>query len=266
MKVAEITNTKYETVDKDQMISKALNIMRKKKDISRLIVMDKQKPVGIISFRDVADRLGTYKTEGISPTSLRVSSAMSYPIKTISPDADLIEAAKMMMEEKISSILVMDGEKLWGIITKHDLLAIGLQCKKIKVKDLMTENPVAITESERVISARNIMFENNFSALPIVEDGKLVGLVDDEIIADALARFREKVAIKHQKARLHEFYVGQIMRVDPPVVEENVPLCDLVEKFIESKSKAVFILNESEKLVGILSVTDIAQAIAEGKI
>jgi len=266
LKVAEVMTVEFETVDKDQMISNALNIMRKKKDISRLIVLDKEKPVGVISFRDVADRLGTYKTEGMSPTSLRVSSAMSYPIKTISSDSDLITAAKMMMEERISSIIVVDGDELKGLLTKHNLLALGLKCKKIKVKDLMTPEPVTITSSERVISARSIMFENNFSALPVVDDGELVGFIDDEIIADALAKFREKVPIKHQKNRLHEYFVGQVMKGYPPVIDENVPLCDLVQKFIESKAKAVFIINESGKLVGILSVTDITQAIAEEKI
>ena len=267
MKVADVMTVEFETVDKDQMISNALNIMRKKKGISRLIVLDKDKPVGVISFRDVADRLGTHKTQGISPKSLLVSSAMSFPVITIPSDMELIEAAKLMIEKKISSLIVVDGEELKGLLTKHDLLELGLNCKKIKVKDMMTPEPMQVSTSERVIAARNIMFENNFSALPVVDDGKLVGLVDDEIIADALARFREKVPAKHQKHRLQEYYVGQVMKADPPTINKSAPLCDLVQIFMNSKSKAVFVMeDESEKLVGILSVTDIAQAIAEEKL
>lgn len=265
MKVADVMTTEFKTVDKDQMMSNALDILTKKKNTTRLIVVDKDKPVGIISFRDVADRLGTYKTEGISPRSLRVSSAMSFPIITISSDMDLIEAAKLMIENKISSLIVVDNDELKGLLTKHDLLELGLSCKKIKVHDMMTTNPMQVSSSERIISARNIMFENKFSALPVVDEGKLVGLVDDEIIAEALARFREKVPAKHQKHRLQEFYVGQVMKSKPPTIEGTAPLCDLVQKFIDTKSKAVFVLEE-EKLVGILSVTDIAQAIAEEKI
>ncbi|MHA1505330.1 MAG: CBS domain-containing protein, partial [Candidatus Heimdallarchaeota archaeon] len=118
MKVADVMTTEFKTVDKDQMMSNALNILGKKKQTTRLIVVDKDKPVGIISFRDVADRLGTHKTEGISPRSLRVSSAMSFPIVTISSDMDLIEAAQLMIDNNISSLIVVDDDELKGLLTK----------------------------------------------------------------------------------------------------------------------------------------------------
>lgn len=266
MKVSDVMTTEFETIDKDQMISNALGLMRKKKGVSRLIVVDKGKPVGIISFRDVADRMGTYKTEGLSPKSLRISGAMSFPLTTITSDTDLIEAAKMMSEKHISSLVVIDDEKLKGLLTKHDLLPIGLKCKNKKVKDMMTPEPKSINSSERVISARNIMFEKQFSALPVVDNGQLVGLVDDEIVADALARFREQVKKKHQKKKIQEFYVGQVMKTDPPTVMEDAPLCDLIQEFIDSQTKAVFVKNDEDRMVGILSVTDITKAIAEGEI
>lgn len=266
MKVSEVMSVNYSTVDKDQMLSNALNIMRKKKNISRLVVLDKDKPVGLISFRDIANRLGTYKTEGISPTSLRVSSAMSFPLISVESETELIDAAILMAEKKISSLLVMDGEKLKGLLTKHNLLTIALRCKKIKVKDMMTPEPVQISSSERVLAARNTMFTNNFSALPVVDEEKLVGIVDDQTIADALAKLREKVPRKHQKNRLNEYYIGQVMRSKPPTIEQNAPLCDLVQVFIDTQAKAVFIVDKDEKLVGILSVTDISNAIAEERI
>ena len=266
MKVADVMTVDFKTVDKDQMMSNALDILRKKRITTRLIVVDKDKPVGIISFRDIADRLGTFKTEGMSPKSLRVSSAMTFPIITISSDMDLIDAAKLMVEKRISSLIVVDDDELKGLITKFDLLSLGLRCKKIKVKDMMTPEPMQVSSSERIIAARNTMFENNFSALPVVDDGKLVGIVDDEAIADALAHFREKVPIQHQKNRLHEYYVGQVMKKEPPTIKGSAPLCDLVQQFIDTQSKAIFVMDEEEKLIGILSVTDIAQAIAEEKL
>ncbi len=266
MKVSEVMSINYGTIDKEQMLSNALTVMRKKKHISRLVVLDKDKPVGVISFRDVADRLGTYKTDGISPTSLRVSSAMSFPIISIESDTELIDAAKMMTEQNISSLLVIDEEELKGLLTKHNLLTIALRCKKIKVKDMMTPEPKQISSSERVMAARNIMFTNNFSALPVVDEDKLVGIVDDQIIADALAKLREKVPRKHQKHRLDEYYIGQVMRLLPPTIDENAPLCDLIQVFINTHAKAVFVINKDEQLVGILSVTDIAHAIAEERI
>jgi CBS domain-containing protein len=265
MKVSEVMSTEFETIEKDQSLHNALNLMRKKKDISRLIVTQDEKPVGIISFRDVADRLGTYKTEGISPKSLHVSSAMTYPILTIDPVESVEEAAKIMVENRISSLLVMKDDKLLGILTKSDLLKVYTSCKSIKVKELMTEDPVKITESERVISARNTMMENNFSVLPVMDDAEIVGIIDDETLADALARFREQIPIKHQKARIHEFFIGQVMKSDPPIINQDAPLCDLISVFQDTKYKGVFVTDKTDKLVGIITLTDVTKAIVEGR-
>ena len=265
MKVLDVMSTEFETIEKDQSLHNALSLMRKKKDTSRLIVTQGEKTVGIISFRDVANRLGTYKTEGISPKSLHVSSAMTFPILTIDKNEDVETAANMMYENRVSSLLVMEDEKLIGVMRKYDLLKIYDSCKKIKVKELMTENPIMISESERVISARNTMMEEKFSVLPVMEEGTIVGIIDDATLADALARFREQFSIKHQKARLQEFYIGQIMKTDPPIINENAPLCDLITVFQETNYKGVFVVDKDERLVGIVTLTDITKAIVEGK-
>jgi CBS domain-containing protein len=265
MKVSEVMSTEFETIEKDQSLHNALNLMRKNKDTSRLIVIQGEKPVGIISFRDVANRLGTHKTEGISAKSMHVSSAMTYPILTIDKNDKVETAAKMMFENRVSSLLVMEDEKLIGIMRKFDLLKVYDTCKNIKVKELMTEDPVKITESERVISARNTMIEKKFSVLPVMDESSIIGIIDDATLADALARFREQIPIKHQKSRLHEFFIGQVMKSDPPIIGESAPLCDLIAVFQETNYKGVFVVDNSEKLVGIVTLTDITKAIVEGK-
>ncbi|NHJ84187.1 MAG: CBS domain-containing protein [Asgard group archaeon] len=264
MKVSEIMSTEYETIDKDQTLSKALSHM-KKKDVTRLIVTQGDEAVGILTFRDVADRLGSFKTEGKSAKSLHVSSAMTFPILSIKPNDEIVDAAKMMIENRISSVFVSDETGHKGLLTKYDLLKVYDKCKKIKIKDLMTESPIQISESERVIAARNTMMEKKFSILPVMEEDKIVGIIDDETIAEALAMFREKIPIKHQKNRIQEYYVGQIMKKDPPTIQESAPLCDAVQILIDTKYKGIFVLDKTEKLVGILSITDVTKAIAEGK-
>jgi CBS domain-containing protein len=265
LKVSEVMSTEFETIEKDQSLHNALILMRKNKDTSRLIVIQGEKPVGILSFRDVANRLGTYKTEGISPKSLHVSSAMTSPVLNIDKNESVETAANMMFENRVSSLLVMEDEKLIGIMTKFNLLKVYDKCKKIKVKELMTENPIQISASERVISARNTMIEKKFSVLPVMDEGVIVGIIDDATLADALARFREQFSIKHQKSRLHEFYIGQVMKSDPPIIGENAPLCDLIAVFQETNYKGVFVVDDSEKLVGIVTLTDITKAIVDGK-
>lgn len=267
MKVKEIMSTEFETIDKDQILSTALDLMKKTKNVNRLIVTEDDKPVGIISYRDIADRLGTHKTDGISPKSLRVSSSMSYPLLTVNSEDDLEKAAKLMIDKHISSIVIMDGDELKGILTKFHLLKGYRDCKKITVEKLMTPNPIKISMNERVLSARNRMLQQKISALPVIgEEGEIIGFVDDETLAEALARFRDSTPIKYQKKRLKEFYVGQVMKTDPPSITKSAPLCDLIKLFEDSRFKGVLVLDEEERVAGIISVTDIAETLAKDTI
>ncbi|MCF2142900.1 MAG: CBS domain-containing protein [Candidatus Heimdallarchaeota archaeon] len=267
MKVSEIMSTDFITIDKDQKLIDALSILRKKKDVGRLIVTQDNKVVGVISFRDVADRMGSHKTEGISPKSMHISAAMSYPIISIAPDADVVDAAKIMLENRISSLVVMEDENnIKGLLKKIDFIKLLKNCKKIKVKDIMIEEVIQITESERVIAARNIMMEKKFSILPVMNGTKIVGIIDDESLADALARFREQVPIKHQKNRIHDFYVGNVMKTDPPTINVKEPLCKAAEIFEETKYKGIFVVDDNENLVGLITLTDITRLVAEEKI
>ncbi|MBD3189447.1 MAG: CBS domain-containing protein [Candidatus Heimdallarchaeota archaeon] len=265
LKVSELMSVDYETVDKDQILSDALKLMRKK-DISRLIVTEDSKVVGVLSFRDVADRLGTGRTDGISSKTLRISSAMSYPIIPIEPSADIKEAAKLMIAKGISSLVVMENDECKGLLTKFDLLETYKDCKSLLVQDIMTKDTYSITPNERVLSARQIMMNNKFSVLPIVnDDGELTGVVDDEQLADALAKFRDSIPIKHQKNKLHEFFVGQVMRRDLTTINPESPVCDLVDLFKETRSKGIIVVNEINNIEGIVTVTDVANAIGEGR-
>ncbi|MEA2071629.1 MAG: CBS domain-containing protein [Asgard group archaeon] len=264
MKVSEVMNTEYETIDKDQMLSDAIELLRKSKKLSRLIVTEDDEPVGVLTFRDVADRLGTPTTGRRSSKSLRVSSTMSYPLKTIPPNTSIKEAAQKMIENKISSLLVMEKGKLKGLVSKFDIISYYKHRKDVTVASLMTKEPYVITPSERVISARKIMMDNDYSTLPVVNDESVpIGIVDDETLADALASFRDNVPKKYQKNKLKQFYVGQVMRKDPPQLEEIAPLQDLIKLLKETHHKAVFIVNDANVISGIVSVTDITNAIAK---
>jgi CBS domain-containing protein len=107
------------------------------------------------------------------------------------------------------------------------------------------------------------MMKKKFSVLPVMNEGLIVGMVDDEILAEALARFRETVHVKHQKARIQEYFVGMVMKKEPPTIKETEPLCNAVQILQETHSKGIFVLDEAEKLVGIITVTDITKQLAE---
>ncbi|MHA2212540.1 MAG: CBS domain-containing protein, partial [Candidatus Thorarchaeota archaeon] len=89
------------TIDKDQRLSHALNLLDKKK-VDRLIVTKNSDLHGILTYADIADRLGVSKVVAVSIGRLHVSSAMTDTVISVSADDDVIDVAKLMIERGMS--------------------------------------------------------------------------------------------------------------------------------------------------------------------
>ncbi|HDM92027.1 MAG TPA: CBS domain-containing protein [Candidatus Korarchaeota archaeon] len=115
---------------------------------------------------------------------LKVSEVMTPKVIAISPDRSVAEAARIMKERDIGSVVVMEGEKLVGIVTERDIITRfvakedGRKPEDVKVEEIMTKNPVLIGESEDLIEAARIMSEKNIRRLVVVNrEGKVVGII-----------------------------------------------------------------------------------------
>ena len=99
-------------------------------NIRRLLVIDKDRLVGIVTMDDLR---GSFHTEIIAINPLKVNEILSeMPVRqlmskdpiTIAPTANVVEATQIMLEHKISTLPVMDSEKVVGIITESDLFRV----------------------------------------------------------------------------------------------------------------------------------------------
>ncbi|GIU84818.1 MAG: hypothetical protein KatS3mg008_1593 [Acidimicrobiales bacterium] len=109
-----------------------------------------------------------------------VSEVMSHPALTASPDESLEAVAKRMAEHGIGSIVVVDGEAPTGILTERDLLrfvAGGGDPSQAKVSEWMTADPVTLGPQEPVVQAFERIGQGRFRHIPVVESGRLVGIV-----------------------------------------------------------------------------------------
>lgn len=105
---------------------------------------------------------------------------------TASPDTKFIEVIKKMANFNVGSVVILENEKIVGIITERDVvraIAKGTNLEE-KVENVMTKNPITILYSEYINKALYIMSENNIRHLPVVnKEGKLVGMVSIRDIA-----------------------------------------------------------------------------------
>ena len=104
---------------------------------------------------------------------------MSRDLLTVDSGLTLAEVARRMVEREVGAVLVLEGERLAGIMTERDVLravARGTRDEAL-VSDCMTSDPDTIEPGETTEHAATLMMHGGFRHLPVTEDGAVVGIV-----------------------------------------------------------------------------------------
>ena len=112
---------------------------------------------------------------------MKVSDLMTSDPSTVGPDDPCARAATLMKEEDCGAIPVVKGNKLVGIVTDRDIairaVAEGRDPKTLKVSDIMSADPITVTPDTDADEAARTMAEFQVRRLPVVDDGRLLGIV-----------------------------------------------------------------------------------------
>lgn len=148
---------------------------------------------------------------------LKAKDIMTSGALTLEPENDVATAAKLMLEKHLNGLPVVDGDgKLVGVICQSDLVAqqktismpslftildgfisfssneeLEREVNKIaatKVEHAMTPDPITIEPDTSIEKIADLMVERKFYTLPVVENGKLVGVVGKEDVLKVLAK------------------------------------------------------------------------------
>jgi CBS domain-containing protein len=125
----------------------------------------------------------------------KVRDFMTTSVVTVSSDMQLTDAARLMRDEDVGVLPVVDGGQLKGVVTDRDLVVRGLADGKQsgRVGDLLTEYLVCLEPDDDEKQAEKLMSENDVRRLPVVENGRLVGMVS---VGDLAVRANDKRAGK----------------------------------------------------------------------
>ena len=100
---------------------------------------------------------------------------------TAAADMAVSVAARLMKEARVGALLVMDGDRLTGIFTERDalnrVLAEGLDPARTLLSEVMTHDPDTISSDRPFGHALIMMYDHGYRHMPVVEDGKAVGIV-----------------------------------------------------------------------------------------
>ena len=152
---------------------------------------------------------------------LKVKDIMTWEVKTVSPETEIIQAAKLLLSERINGVPVVNqsGEVV-GILCQSDLIAqqksipipslftlldgyipltllnrLDREVEKIaatKVANAMTPNPITVDSDTGIEKVAALMVEKNYHTLPVVDGGQLVGIVGKEDVLRTLLAESEK--------------------------------------------------------------------------
>ena len=117
-------------------------------------------------------------------------------LHTVTKDDSVLEAAKTMAEFKIAATMVLEDNKLIGIVTERDMttrvIAGGKDPAGTKVSDVMTANPDTLKPDDKAIDALTMMRERKYRHLPVVDGDNVVGMVSIRdlyaVVTDSLER------------------------------------------------------------------------------
>ena len=116
-----------------------------------------------------------------------VRDAMTENPSSVDASASVVEAAKLMRDEQVGSLPITDGGNVVGMITDRDIttsvVADARDLEKTSVGDVSSGDPVSVEPDKDLEDALQLMASNKVRRLPVVQDGKLVGIVAQADIA-----------------------------------------------------------------------------------
>ncbi len=246
------------TIDKDQNLKDALRLMEKSR-ISRLLVTEGGEIVGIITEEDIANRLGTGKERKLKTEHIHVSGAMTRDLKVISSDTGIREAARIMLENKFSSLPVVSDGKIIGLVTKTDLIRNLVESER-KVGEFYTSQPISVSAGDTLVFARKLMLEKGIHRLLVTDDELLAGILTERDIAKGLKTFRKAID-KYIQADIKRLKVEHVMTSDPITIKPEMSVKEAVSIMLENKISGIPVVGED---FGILTKTDLVRGISEG--
>jgi len=134
--------------------------------------------------------------------------AKGYAVQSIAPSATVLDCLKLFADKGIGAALVMDGEKMVGIFSERDyarkVALHGKTSKDVKVQEVMTTDVLWVGPERTNAECMALMTEKRIRHLPVMEDGKVIGIISiGDLVKDIIAE--QEFVIAH----LESYIMGE---------------------------------------------------------
>ncbi|MGE4119231.1 MAG: cyclic nucleotide-binding/CBS domain-containing protein [Candidatus Nitrosocosmicus sp.] len=139
--ILEVVNKDIKVINQEQNIFDTSKVMIDN-NIGSVVIIDNndsKNPVGIVTERDIVRIVSTFS---LADLEVPVRELMSYPLITLSQNASVLDAMKLMYERKIRRIIVLEGNNLVGIVTEHDIFKLLMSNKELISTVISSDFPI----------------------------------------------------------------------------------------------------------------------------
>lgn len=276
--VKEYSTEEVVTVPVDASIDDAIQLL-KQNDFRHLPVARDGLLVGMVSVGDIFETVGGLLSEQRASTQdatvayagpTAVEEIMKTDVVTLSPEEPVATAARLMLERQIGAVILVANERIVGIVTETDYMRRFSDHCSVD-PDACCRQPVANHLSTELITAspKDDVFtlirkmRKQIHHLPVLESGRLVGIVSDHDVRRAMALDKiEQITDPDQRIRLMaNFDAGRIMSKQIESTTPTATLADAARQMIERRVGALPVI-EAGSFAGIITKSDILHASA----
>ncbi|MFB5610162.1 MAG: CBS domain-containing protein [Nitrosarchaeum sp.] len=251
-----------------------------KNKVKRVVVVDKKKPIGIITEKDIARKIYELGTKPIN--SVKAKDFKPKKLFTLTRENSVSECAKMMKKHRISVVIILNEDKtLGGIVTETDLVTVFLTkgSESIKVSKIMKKDLITAAPSDPILHIESLLLKYGISRVIIKRNQKPIGIITfrdfvpakiPQWIAESADpkevqeyKFKKGLEEKHsnQMSYLFPFHATDIMATNPITIDSDKEVKAAITLMIKHDISGLPVVKNS-KLVGIITKSDIVNVLA----
>ncbi|MFB6074178.1 MAG: CBS domain-containing protein [Haloarculaceae archaeon] len=257
MDIADIATSDFVDVDVDERLGK-IRALFERENPKGIVVLEDGEYVGVITERELVQ---SHVEDDAK------AGAMTRSAPKIERTDDVREVARMLVESGMKVAPVFEAGDLWGVVTADDILTAVLEnLDALTVAQIHTEDVVTITDDGPVGQAINRLREHGISRLPVVDDGRLTGMVTRHDIVDVVVRDMDK-ATRGDRAgeveRVLDIPVYDVMNSPVATATPDESVRAAVEQMLENDYGGLVVTPERDDslVAGILTKTDVLRAL-----
>jgi CBS domain-containing protein len=259
VKVSDVFTQGFSAVKESDSVSKCLELFKREKPPVLAVLDAKGKYAGVISRRWVI-------RVRVDPAATKVKSLMRSAPK-VSPEVSLSKAARLMIESGVRQLPVFEKNKLLGFVTDEDIIhgAVTQEWGNVAVEKIMTKAPQVIEASRSVGAVLSLFREHGVSHVPVVDEGKLVGIVSIQDVIEQVFQPRQRQThgeIVGEKVPVLSIPAKGIMAKPVITVQPDSSLKDAAKKMHDHDVSSLVVFSGG-RLSGIVTKLDFLEPISQ---